>query len=325
MPRQPHATLLIALAAAASIAAAALISLKLYRHADHRELFLTLHGGLHRASSTLDEERNGHAYHTLRLESETGIGVEAALKTPLPAAQDGGPYPALVILGGLSTGRHTLEYLDSSRGLVLLCLDYPFEGKRERLTAWEFVSALPRMRRAVIETVPAVMLGVDYLLSRPEVDPRRIVLAGGSFGALFVPAAAAVDERIAAAAILFGAGDLESLVRANLDLPAPLAAAAAWTTAVLAAPVEPLKYVGDIAPRPLLMLGATGDARMPLENSRLLHEAAGEPKTIRWIDAGHLDVRQAEFHSLVGSALVEWLEAHDLARPGSLAGSTEGH
>jgi fermentation-respiration switch protein FrsA (DUF1100 family) len=127
---------------------------------------------------------------------------------------------------------------------------------------------------------------------------------------MFVPAAAAMDERIAAAAILFGAGDTERLLRANLDLPMWAAVPVAWMGAVLTAPVEPLKYVADIAPRPLLMVSGTGDARMPPECTRALHEAAGEPKSIRWIDVGHVNVRDAEFHGRVRAELLEWFIAH---------------
>jgi len=39
---------------------------------------------------------------------------------------------------------------------------------------------------------------VDYVLSRPEVDPNKIALVGASFGGYFAPRAAAFDKRLAA-------------------------------------------------------------------------------------------------------------------------------
>ena len=39
---------------------------------------------------------------------------------------------------------------------------------------------------------------VDYALSRPEVDPKRIALIGASFGGYFGPRAAAFEKRLAA-------------------------------------------------------------------------------------------------------------------------------
>jgi hypothetical protein len=76
--------------------------------------------------------------------------------------------------------------------------------------------------------------------------------------------------------------------------------------------VEPLVYVADVSPRPLFMLSATGDPRMPPECSRLLHDAARDPKRVRWINAGHVSVRDREFHELVGRELLDWLRTEGI-------------
>lgn len=304
--------------AALCLLAAGMISYgwgELYRRRDHRETLLAMRAPLLSAEAVLDHRDDIHEYHAVTLVDDRGFSVSASLKTPVGGARR---HPALVILGGLRTGRRTVEYLGRTSGLILLCLDYPYEGKRENLSKREFILALPKIRRAVLETVPAVMLGVDYLLSRDDVDPDRVVLVGGSLGALFVPAAAALDGRIAAAAALFGAADIERLAKANLKGPALLRAPAAWACAVLSAPVEPMKYAADVSPRPLFLLNSTGDPRVPLACSRLLQETAREPKTVRWIDAGHLSVRDGEFHSLIGNALLDWLRSTRLDGEASL-------
>jgi hypothetical protein len=46
--------------------------------------------------------------------------------------------------------------------------------------------------------------GIDYLLSRPDVDPHRIALNGGSFSGYLAPRAAAFEQRVAAL-IIWGA------------------------------------------------------------------------------------------------------------------------
>ncbi|MBM4118047.1 hypothetical protein FJ251_09980 [bacterium] len=289
------------------------------RRRDPRAQLLARRGALIATGEQRERADSASVFSSLNLESDTGVVVAASLKMP----RGPGPFPALLVLGGLRTGRHTREVIGDAPGLVLLCLDYPYAGKRERLSAWEFLRALPRMRRALLETVPAAMLGTDYLLSRPEVDPARVTVVGGSFGALFAPAVAALDERIAAAALLFGAGDLERLARANIRAPAPLAVPAAWAIAVLAAPLEPRRHIAAVAPRPLLLLGATGDARVPRACSETLAAAAGEPKTLRWIEAGHLNVREPAFHTLVRGELLAWLAGAGLlvaAQADSLAG-----
>jgi alpha-beta hydrolase superfamily lysophospholipase len=140
-----------------------------------------------------------------------------------------------------------------------------------------------------------------------EVDPDRIVLVGGSLGALVAPATAAADHRIDAVVLLFGAGDLRALCEANLPGPRIVRRALAWLLSPLVSPVEPLKYIGRVAPRPVLMLNGAGDPRMPVECSRLLHEAAGEPKRIRWINAGHVSVRDSAFRERVLNDVRAWL------------------
>jgi dienelactone hydrolase len=286
-----------------------------YKSRDFRAHFAELHGRLMSADVAFEEETPAHRRYSVRLDNGEGLAVDGAILVPVEVS---GRCPALVVLGGLRTGRRTTDYLHDTRGVVLLALDYPYRGKKQDLTAWQFLGSIERMRRAVINTVPAVMLAVDYLLTRADVDGERIVLVGGSIGAIFVPAAAAADPRVAAAAMLFGAGDLQALMRANLDLPGVFAAPLSWWGSVLTSPVEPLKYVSHISPRPVFMLSGTGDSRMPEHCSRRLHDAARDPKSIRWVETGHVNIREAEFHRVVGQELADWLLENELVEPGSL-------
>ena len=279
-----------------------------YRGIDYSNRFLDLYGTPVSTNIAFREELDNHRLYSVHLENERGVIVDGYLKVP---DGDGEQYPALLLLGGVRTGRQTIDYIRNTRGVVLLALDYPYEGKTSRMSAAEFVSAIPRIREAVIRTVPAAMMAVDYLLARDDVDPRRIVVVGGSVGALFVPAVAATDPRIAAAAMLFGAADIQTVMRVNLEIPGFVARPASWLGAVLVSPVEPTKYIGGVSPRPVFMLNGTGDPRMPERCSRILHDAAGDPKTIRWIDAGHVNIRDTEFHNMVARELVDWLVAGD--------------
>jgi fermentation-respiration switch protein FrsA (DUF1100 family) len=161
------------------------------------------------------------------------------------------------------------------------------------------------------------MLAVDYLLARPDVDPDRIVLVAGSVGALFAPAVAATDSRIAAVVLLFGGGDIQSLLNhiAREDL-AWFTRPGAWLGKALTCPVEPLHHIGAISPRPIFMLNGTEDLGIPEHNTRLLFEAANEPKTLRWIDAGHVVLSDERFHQQVTQELVDWLIEQELVRAG---------
>ncbi len=296
--------LLISFLALAILMLAVYITGEIYRSVDYTGRFLERRGRLVETGEYLVGESEGHRLFEVTLESSTGVRTNGFLRVP---AEEGGLRPAFLILGGLRTGRKTLEYIHNTRGIVLLALDYPYEGKMSRMSTLEFIGSVPRIRRAVIDTAPAVMTAVDYLLERDDVDPGRIIVIGGSLGTFFIPAHAAIDDRPAAAVIIYGAGDIQSILGASHDIPRWLAKPAGWLGAVLVSPVEPMKYIGDISPRPLLMISSTQDPRIPERCSRLLHEAAGEPKTVKWIDAGHVSIQEEEFHRLISNTMISWL------------------
>jgi hypothetical protein len=280
-----------------------------YCRRDFHDQLSKLHGTLAQVRETHLDTIAGHEISEVLLLDDRELSVIGHLKIPTDSETR---HPTLLILGGVRTGRRTLDYLCDTHGVILFALDYPYEGKRSGLSTWEFLSSLPSMRRAVINTVPAAQLAVDYLVSRPEVDPDRIILASGSVGAILSPAVAATDTRIDALVVLFGGGDISSLIRANLDRPAWMTVPAAWLGKVITAPVEPLRYIGEVSPRPIFFLNGTEDLGFPVTSVRLLHEAAREPKTIHWIEAGHVIINRPEFHDQVTDELVAWLLEKDL-------------
>lgn len=283
-----------------------------YRARDYLSYFREHKGRLVSSIESPPEPHGDGVLHRVTLRNDRGLKVDAFVKIPRASAA---PRAAIVTLGGLRHGVHTLEYVEDTGDFIVLAMDYPFEGRRSRLSTWEVLRQVPAMRRAALDAPSATMLGVDYLYQRPDVDRDRIVLVGGSLGALFAPAVAAADDRITALALLFGAGDLFTLVDANLPLPALARWPVAWGLSAVVSPLEPLKYIGRVAPRPVFMLNATGDPRMPDRCSRLLQAAAGEPKTVRWIDKGHVHVRDKIFRRYVLSEVRAWLADIGYAAP----------
>ena len=276
-----------------------------YKKRDFMPYFQERKSELVTVNERVIEENPASVVSELAFADAGGIVVEAHLKVPF----EGPPvHPVMITLSGAAAGRAVIDYLGDTDGWMILALDYPYRGATEDLSHWEFVSILPEARQAMLDTVPAGMLALDYLYSRDDVDRKRIVLAGGSFGALFSPALAAADERISAVAILFGAGHLQKVIDANLDMPWPIRQVVAWAGSVIVSPLAPLKYVHRVSPRPVFMLSGTEDVAMPEEISRALHEAAGEPKTIRWLSLGHVNLKSTEFHQQVLDTCMEWLQ-----------------
>jgi len=258
----------------------------------------------------------------LTLESSTGLTVHARIRGAPVGAQR---RAAVVLLGGAGRGSRIVEAagIETLEGDALPALivapDYPAHlGPR----AWRgaaAISTLFGLRAAALNTVGGVLLLVDYLQARADVDPRRIFLMGGSLGAEVVVIAGALDARPAAVVALYGAANLGPLVAHTLTHPAQRhpysrwsAAAAGYGLAVLLAPLEPRRYAAGIAPRPFLMVNGADDSLVPREYVLALYDAAREPKTLVWVPGEHIQPEETAL--IVGSVGIvrAWLTERQL-------------
>ncbi len=102
-----------------------------------------------------------------------------------------GPWPAVFLIGGADAfseeiffgGRQVL-----ARGWALLLVDTPGRGSSH------YVKGIPTRPDYEVPTKACI----DYLVSRPEVDSKRIALIGISMAGYYAPRAAAFDPRIKA-------------------------------------------------------------------------------------------------------------------------------
>lgn len=279
------------------------VAVELYGTRDAVRALLADREALHGAVvERLPSDGPGRLYD-LEIAGDGDLVVRARLRLP----EGPGPHPVVIVMGGHRTGRRAVDLVESEHPIALLGLDYPYAkpdpkpnglgpNVREGLT----------IHAAVWDVVPSALLALDWIETRDELDATRIALVGGSLGALFAPAITALDERVAALGLLLGAGDLGGLVAANLDAPGPLPQMAGWFAASLVAPLEPLDHIGAVAPRPVLFVAGEGDERMPRHLGEALHRACGEPKEVRWLDLGHVDIRDPAFHTEVLSEVVTW-------------------
>ena len=246
-----------------------------------------------------------HDAYQLTLHSDAGYSVSGHLRVPLSASQ--APAPGLIVIGGVRTGRLGAELVTPEQPYVILGLDYPWDGPTS-LTAWQFIVRLLDIRRAMLLTPSAVMLALDYLESRPDVEASEIVLVGSSFGAQLIVVAAALDPRGSPVMVIYGGGDYAELLRENLKLePGWLRNALAAGGARLLAPLEPLDYVADIAPRPVVMINGIDDKKIPRRSVESLYEAARQPKRLIWLPEGHISSRNPALLERVMLAAVEAL------------------
>ncbi len=76
--------------------------------------------------------------------------------------------------------------------------------------------------------------------------------------------------------------------------------AAAIANVIIAGPrLDPARWVGQISPRPFVMVNAKDDERLPRESVVALYRAAGEPKEMIWMSGGHIHADSATIRRLV--------------------------
>lgn len=234
--------------------------------------------------------------------SPVGDDPEAAgagASSPLSRGKDGsGGRPLLLILGGYRTGEQAAMLVEDTRGTVVAAMAYPYDGP-VNIKGLAVLKYVPRIRRALLDTPPAVQLALDYLLSRSDVDPTRVELVGVSFGSFFAAVAAVLDQRVTRLWLIHGAGQPYTLFEHNLKrfVPhrAPRAVVAAVAYVLAAGPrLAPELWVPQVAPRPVIMINALDDERLPREAVEALYASAREPKEQIWLTGQHVQPNRQE-------------------------------
>jgi pimeloyl-ACP methyl ester carboxylesterase len=178
------------------------------------------------------------------------------------------------------------------RGFLTLTIEPRFTGARARGSVDAFAAARDpllleqMMRGSVIDLRRAI----DYL----EISRRcrgGVGYWGNSFGGLLGAVLAGVDDRVRAAALVVAGGDWHALVASNrIFLPRIRSQEQALEQALRRlAPVDPALWVGEISPRPVLMINGRTDTLIDPPAATALHEAARPPKQIIWYPGGHFE------------------------------------
>lgn len=270
--------------------AAGLAWLRFDAHADHRDALVARHGVLVAATREPLHAAPGLAAGRIRLQSASGL--EVIIRTLKPV-NPGGVLPVLVLLGGHRTGSDAVALFEDTGPRAIVALDYPYEGEFDADGVLGTVSALPQIRQAFFDASPAIWLTVDWLISEPWVDANRIVVVGISLGVPFAATAAARDPRIAALMLVHGAADNRAWIAKNverrLDLGPMAPAVSSILNWVVYGPLHDTpKHVAEMTPRPVVIVGARDDERVPAGETERLYAAAGEPKRLRWTEGRHV-------------------------------------
>ena len=227
--------------------------------------------------------------------ADTGLAVDLTVRVPDGPVR---PRPTVLLLGGRGTGRDAARLGHDIGDVVVAALSYPFAGD-PTVTDLQAVLQLPRIQRAVLDTVPAILLATDYLLEQPYIDANRLELVGVSLGAFLVSPAGVLDKRIRRVWIVHGAGKPVEVIDYGLRDKVhirPLRRMIAALVNVLAAGhyLAPERWVGRISPRPVIAINARDDGRLPRASVEALHAALKDPYEIVWLDGPHVQPNRPE-------------------------------
>lgn len=244
------------------------------------------------------------------LQSSSGLEVEIALRVP----EEPLPHrPLLVLLGGQETGRAAAEIIPATHGVVVAALSYPF-GTVPHRDGLKLALALGRIQQGILDTPPAVLLALDYLLARPDLAPGRVELAGISFGAYLAAVPAALDQRVERVWLIHGSGDPAAVLEAGLRKRIPLRPLRQGVASLLAATasahhLSPEFWVKRIAPRPLVVVNAEEDTALPQEAVQALHRALAPPYEVLWTPGDHVHPKRPETIQAITRLLFERIAA----------------
>ena len=217
--------------------------------------------------------------------------VPALLFTP-PGAAAAHPVPCLVILHGLGGSKEIMAgyaLAAAKFGYASLVIDEYGQGERGPLKTVPDQQA-QQLAVTVSQTAVDVRRGIDYLETRPDINSKRVGLAGVSLGAIIGTVTTSVEPRIKAAVLISGGGDWGLILKTLSSRGAVVGGrdTSAFkkidfaALSVLLAPEDPLTFAPHIAPRPILMLGGRQDTTIVPQAQTELFDAAKQPKQMIW-------------------------------------------
>jgi pimeloyl-ACP methyl ester carboxylesterase len=249
------------------------------------------------------------------LDPAAGRPVRIAVSLPEHALAE--RLPAVILVGGLRTGRDALRHLPDLGRNVGVAYEYPLD--RDQWRGGFLPAQLAAAREAALAVPGQIAAVVRWTRAQPWTDPDRVSLVGVSFGALVLPAAqrtaAAHGESTAASILAYGGSGLPDILRANLPQErARVAQAAAWLGGLGLRALEPAAHLPHLD-GPFLLISGRDDPRIPAASAAALHRLTPGPKEIRFLSAGHFD---AGDHALLDEILAlcrAWLVERDALNP----------
>jgi dienelactone hydrolase len=245
--------------------------------------------------------------------------VSANVIRPAGTVQPGAvqqPLPAVVMppgwLGELKYEYYsTFVYHAARNGYLVIFIDDPHVGKRAAPCAGLYGAAGAAGTQVMGIQVFDTLRALDYLLTRSDVDPERIGVAGLCQGSEQTWLAAALEDRFKIAVPVCGTTTYEEWVRMPISVPTDLSDPSPYVAGILRW-TDWHETNACIAPRPVFIASNSGDNWWPVPGYNKVIETLdrvfalyGQPERFR-----HL--RELRSHSLTPfiPELAPWIDRH---------------
>ncbi len=223
------------------------------------------------------------------------------------------PYPTLCVCHGIPAGNSA----PGDRGYPLLA---------ERICRQGFAVLIFNFRGTgdsggnldILGWTRDLKAAIDYLYPLPEVDRSHLSLLGFSAGAAISVYRAAQDSRVSS--IIACACPAEFTFLTETDEPQSIIdhfrsigiirdrdfpySAQEWLNGFSL--VSPIKYIAQIAPRPVLLVHGSRDELVNVSHAYKLYARAGEPKQLIIIDGAEHRLRQNDRAMAI---IIDWLKS----------------
>jgi hypothetical protein len=162
---------------------------------------------------------------------------------------------------------------------------------KEAATEAEFFAEASRTASCIDATVGDVRAFIDWVMERPETDPRRVGIVGFSIGGIVGTLVMGRDQRLAAGVFVMVGGHLEEIVAhckwGQREVRDHAAAALGWDVekfkSVIRPPLsalDPVLVAGRIDPATVLFIDSGYDGCIPQSCRDDLWRAMGEPERV---------------------------------------------
>src|SRR5262249_14846397 len=206
-----------------------------------------------------------------------------------------GPFAA-ILFGHWGNGTRA-EFIPEAKiyaraGAVSLISDYPWDRPAPWPKTPDHFDKPDVDREIEIQAVVDLRRGIDLLLARLDVDPKRLAYVGHSYGARWGSILSAVDKRMKTLVPMAGVAECSDIMlRSNdpemVDIRKTQPAGQLEKYCQVTGNIDAIHFVGHAAPVPLLFQFANFEQYFDKTYTDHYVGASSDPKKVLYYDTGH--------------------------------------